>query len=133
MALSKEISMSRVLYPVKTAAPLVQNVALTFPTNGTSNPVAASIKSTHKCSIAYSATGKYTITFTRPFGVNYGGTPTYEMATPDGKFAQIDSVTLNSSGYCVVVIGLYGATGTATAPASAATGNNVTLKLTVGA
>ena len=125
--------MSRVLYEKKTASPLVQDISLTFPTNGTSNPVAASVVSTHKCSIAYSATGKYTITFTRPFAKNYGGTPTYEMATPDGKFAQIDSVTLNSSGYCVVVIGLYGATGTATAPAAAATGNNVTLKLTVGA
>lgn len=123
----------RVLYEVKTGAPLVQHIALTFPTNGTSNPDSTKVVSTTDCTVTYGATGKYTITFRRPFGKNYGGTPTYEMATPDGKFAQIDSVTLNSSGYCVVVIGLYGATGTATAPAAAATGNNVTLKLTVGA
>ena len=123
--------MSRVLYEPKVGTKFIENINVLFPSNGTSNPVAANIVTTQECTITYAATGKYTYTFTRPYTKVFKATAEYNLATANGNYAQIDSKT-SSSGVLVVVVGIYTNAGVAAAPAAAATNNEVMLDLVVG-
>ena len=124
--------MSRVLYELKSGRAMLESISIMIPTNGTSDPVVANINTTQECTVKYGATGKYTVTFTRPYSKNFGVAVDYNKQTANGDYAQIDSVNLNSSGVAVVVIGIYTNAGVASAPAAANAASNVVLSITVG-
>ena len=123
--------MSRVQYESKVGRKFVEEISVFWPMNGAAAPAAANINTTQECVITYAATGKYTITFTRPYSVVLGAYADSMYATAGGNYAQVDSVALNSNGVCVVVVGLYTNAGVAVAPASAAANNNVMVALTL--
>ena len=123
--------MSRVLYESKVGRKFVEEISVFWPMNGGAAPAAANVQTTQECTITYAATGKYTLTFTRPYSVTLGAYADAMYATAGGNYAQVDSVTLNSGGVTVVVVGLYTNAGVAVAPASAASNNNVMLSLTM--
>ena len=124
--------MSRVLYEGKVGAKFIESINVFWPSNGTAAPAAANIVTTQECTITYAATGKFTVTFTRPYTKVYGAYADYMLATANGNYAQVDSINVNSSGVCVVVVGIYSNAGVASAPAAAGANNNVMLALELG-
>jgi ActR/RegA family two-component response regulator len=94
----------------------------TFATNGAAAPAATSQFSSEEVTITYAATGKYTLTFQRYFAEQYGAGSQLRMAAGAlaSSYAAIDSVTLNSSGVLVVVLGTYNNADAATAIAAGA-------------
>lgn len=62
---------------------------------------------TAQATVARTATGKITITFPTYYAKCFGYGAQLHLGTPNGYYAQVDSVTLNSSGKCVMVIGTY--------------------------
>ena len=87
-------------------------LAGTFACNGAAAPAsnaAGGQYSSEEVTITYAATGKYTLTFTRKFAEQYGANAQLRMAegTLASSYAAINSITLNSSGVLVIVIGTY--------------------------
>jgi hypothetical protein len=98
----------------------MQEIFGTFRTNNTSDPT-VKYSSVSKTTIVYGATGKYTITLPRKFSVQYGARAQLRMGTIAGNYANVDSVTLDSSGKTVIVVGTYSDANAAAAIASDAT------------
>jgi len=74
-------------------------------TNGTG--AVTNENNTARATVARTAVGKITVTFPIWYQTVYGYDTQYNQATPNGTCAQVDSFTLNSSGYAVMVIGTY--------------------------
>jgi len=76
-----------------------------FNTNGAG--AISNEKNTARCiSVARTAVGKITVTFPDTYQDIYGYVAQLHLTTPNGQFAQIDSVT-TSNGHLVMVIGTY--------------------------
>ena len=94
----------------------INNFSGQFTASGSS--AVASEANTARATVARTATGKYTVTFPIFYKDIYGYGASLKVATPAGVSIQVDSITKNSSGKCVMVIGTYAVTSFAAADAT---------------
>ena len=69
--------------------------------------VSTSDYNTARAIVSRSGTGKYTVTFPSKYGEKFGYSAQLHRGTADGYYAQVDSLTLDSSGRAVMIIGTY--------------------------
>lgn len=97
--------MKRIAFPVTCKRRQVTSIDGIFTTAGTGAVTGAD--NTGGGTTARTNTGKITVTLPYFVETVFSYSAQLKIGTPDGSYALVDSVTANSSGHCVVVIGTY--------------------------